>query len=667
MYKVYEMNFLKVYKLVQTIPALLFLFAVCWAYPCNAWLIPMHMDITRTAFEQLPSRIQKVFRPYLDEILWASMEPDYFIRDWENHEWNIHRESGDKTAAPTKIEALSREILRDLRQEPADMAGSAKNLGLLFHYLADINQPLNTDDYANDSNWIHLTYEIDAYSHETELHYNPRGRRFRPDIYQAVIDSARQANLYYQAVIDAYAEGDGYDHVRRITQLNYQRAISDIADIWTTLWLQATSDTPSLALQMNQDRFRPGDMIQMTLTVLPGNHPSLKADLYVAVVAPDGSLWFMSSEAGFSTAISPFRKSWAVSSSPGQVIFSAPLPSCNAKADFVAYALLVTPDADPCNPKSWLSNLAEVNFGVDPLPGNLLTGINDEPYLFPSSSDSAKAVGVSLHRWDFIFLGKKNDDPTTPGDETLLNRLIPGNFRHTLLYLGRDSFGRPCGLELIARKSPYLRVVRFPEFEPVYPSGIGLSLPVSIENIQVYRNRRAKRLKNKELEQLRSAEGRVFEQVARDLQTDIPYQMEYSWSGNLADKKVTLVDDGLANGASCTDYLLSLLEKTAGICIHGSRMTAAEVKDYFLFDPSGVLANIPDEWNPFPFPVTIADILNMGYSLEDPPPHRFPCDNTEETGVPLPAKLINSPQLTDIDPVPLPVVYDDWDGMVGIK
>ena len=62
------------------------------------------------------------------------------------------------------------------------------------------------------------------------------------------------------------------------------------------------------------------------------------------------------------------------------------------------------------------------------------------------------------------------------------------------------------------------------------------------------------------------------------------------------------------------------------------------------------------------FPLTVADILDMGYHLEDLPPHIFPCNNSEETGVPLPAKLVNSPHLADIDPVPLPAVYDDWGG-----
>ena len=120
-----------------------------------------------------------------------------------------------------------------------------------------------------------------------------------------------------------------------------------------------------------------------------------------------------------------------------------------------------------------------------------------------------------------------------------------------------------------------------------------------------------------------------------------------------------MVDDGLANGASCTDYLLAVLEENAGLCIYGSRMTAAEVIDYYRFDPLGMAANIPEEWNPFPFPVTSGDILDMGYTLGDPPPHIFPCDNREEVGVPLPAKLVNSPQVVEIDPVPLPVVYEN--------
>ena len=100
-----------------------------------------------------------------------------------------------------------------------------------------------------------------------------------------------------------------------------------------------------------------------------------------------------------------------------------------------------------------------------------------------------------------------------------------------------------------------------------------------------------------------------------------------------------------------TDYFLSQLENEAGVCLHGSRMTAAELENYYRFDPLGVQAVIPDPWNPFPFPVTVVDILEMGYELLDPPPHVFSCDGSEETGVPVPAKLIDRPQFIDIESV----------------
>ena len=159
---------------------------------------------------------------------------------------------------------------------------------------------------------------------------------------------------------------------------------------------------------------------------------------------------------------------------------------------------------------------------------------------------------------------------------------------------------------------------------------------------------------------IQAAAGLVLDQVRHDLQTDISYQMEYNWSGNFADREIFLVDDGRANGVSCTDYLLVLLEEQAGVCIHGSRISAREVEEYFRFDPVGSTVAIPDEWNPFPFPVTVADVLDMGYYAVDPPPHVFPCDNSTETGLPTPARLINSPQLVDIVPAPVPAVYDSW-------
>lgn len=486
---------------------IIFLAALLSPHFCDAWFTPMHSDITQTAFENLPADIQKIFLAHLDAILWGALAPDIVLRDWPNHEWNIHRIPGDKTSAPTRIQQLSQNILQDLGQEPPDMAKAADKLGLLSHYLADINQPMHTDDYADDNAWIHFAYEIDSYNHETELTYSNCGIKLRSSIYDDAISSARQANLYYQTIIDAYANGEGYDGVRRITSLNYDRAVRDIVEVWTTLWLQATAKNPSLALQLNQPYFRPGDMMRLRLTALPGSLFARKADLYVAVLENDGTLWFMNPGEKLTREISPFRKAWTVSQPIDEILFSAPLEGCYSPSRFTVYALLVSAGSNPPKPELWMSNLAEVNLVIEPLPDALLDGIQDESYLFPAVlKASGKVVGLPLQRWDFVFLGEKVDDPGTPEDETLLNRLIPGDFRHALIYLGRDSLGRPSGLELIPSQAPFLRVVRFPEIEPFYPIGTNINCPVSIKDIQAYRNRWAKRLKSAELLKLQAAE-----------------------------------------------------------------------------------------------------------------------------------------------------------------
>ncbi len=654
------MNLVQICRSLLTILLLLFLIAIYRPPAGNAWLTPLHADITQTAFEHLSTEIQEVFRPYRQSILQAARVPDQALPGRNNHEWNIHRDSGDQTAAPAKIEALSQEILDLLRQQPMNIAEAADRLGRLSHYLADINQPLNTDDYANDNAGIHSQYEIDADKHKSALHYDPRGFNYTADIYRAAVASARRANLYYQPIIDVYSAGDDYGHLQQITNLSYQYAVSDIVNIWETLWRQATATTPSLALKINQDYFQSGDLVQITLSALPGNSPDEEADLYLVMVDADNHLWFMTPGGGFSAEVAPLYRLCKASDLAEKIIFSAPLANCNTETSFTVYGLMVTPDTSPAERNLWLSNLAEVHFMVGPLPENLLAGINDEPYLFPAAAAlTGEVSGLSLQRWDFIFLGDRSDDPATLEDEAVLNRLIPGNFRHILLYLGRDSRGRPCGIELTSRNAPFLKVARFPEFGPVYPGDTALSLPVSIENIWAYKNRQAKRLRNDALKQLRAAAADVLKQFAFDLQTDILYQFEFDWSGDFFDKKVKLVDDGLANGASCTDYILSVLEESAGVCIYGSRITAAEAVDYYRFDPSGMRANIPEDWNPFPFPVTVVDILNMGYLLSNPPPHIFPCNMRNEVGVPIPAKLVNSPQFVEIKQVPLPIQYEN--------
>lgn len=609
----------------------------------------MHGDITREALDHAPFELRSALAPYRDKILWNSMVPDVVLQDWPHHEWNIHRDPDDETDAPDYISLLANGLIFYLKSPDHNMEEAAKVFGLISHYVADINQPLHTDDYLNDNQGVHFVYESDVYQNGEDFSYEPTGYAFRGDIKAGVKESALKANRYYAAIMDAYTSGKGLEGVWRITRLCYNHAVSDIIDIWSTIWFTAMAREPvQIGVKLNQPYFFPGEMAGISISSIV-TRPCMIGDLYVELEDSDGNKRYLRENGTLSEDVTAFKRDWRPLTRVEPLEISLPVSQEMSGKDFTLSVFVAARGSDPGFYVSRLSNISRVAFQVRPVPELVTEGITDEPYLFRERSvGSGASKDVLLHRWDLIFLGEKEDNPLTKGDESLLNRLIPGKFRHVMLYLGRDRLGRPATIEYQGSKG--LVLARFPEGDEPYKSFYG-KFPLSIKDLFAYKNRKAKRLNPINLGLVKERESELFKQIDLDFFMRLPYQFEYSWSGDFSDKAIYLVDDGRANGVSCTDYFLDLFETNATVCIHGARMKAREVEDYFLYDPDGMNAVVPDKWNPFPFPVTCKDILEMGFYLVDPPPYLFPCDNSTETGVPVPARLVNSPDLVDIEGV----------------
>lgn len=646
----------------RSIIVVLFFLYLSTGKTCWAWHTLMHLHITQKAFSYLPADVQKEFQPHLSAILWGSLAPDVVLRDWPNHEWNVHSASCYQGSGPSRIEGLCSSIVDDLSREPREFAHAAYKMGLLSHYLADLNQPLHTDEYSDDELWVHSLYEMDAFTNQQNIPYTFRGTEFRLDSYQMAVASAERANRYYEAIIRAYAEGDGYANAEGITALNLQRAVDDIHDTWLTLWYSATSAIPSLTLHMNKKVFEPGDTARISLSVLPGQCAQFEANVYVVLAAENGNAWFLGPGSTFHAESIAWREAWTVSASAGEEILSGLIDTATPKGSYTVYVLLVPPGADPMEQGSWLSNLAQITFSVQPLSDIQLEDLRDEIYLFPACwPETDRIVALPLKRWDFIFLGDQEDDLSTPQDESVTDKLIPGRFNHALVYLGRDDRGTPYGMEMTTNlqlEGPYLRIISFSEFETSGPGSEDLNLPIMTKDVWRYHARWAKRLDYQELCGLMAVEDGLFTQLQEDWNSGFSYQLEYIWSGDFRDKAIYLVDDGREGGSGCTDYWLSLLEEFGGVCIHGSRITADELEIYYRFDPEGSSTVVPEPLNPFSFPLTVKAILDMGFYPVDPPPHVFSCDNSTETGLPIPDRLLNySPQLVDIAPAP---TVPDW-------
>jgi hypothetical protein len=221
------------------------------------------------------------------------------------------------------------------------------------------------------------------------------------------------------------------------------------------------------------------------------------------------------------------------------------------------------------------------------------------------------------------------------------------------MYLGRLADGTPVGAEMTTsseeKKFP-IRLIKLLETVDDPFDSSGYDLPLVTVNTQKYKYVNARRLNNDALNTLLYHSYDIYHRVMAAIYDSLGYQYQFYWSGNVDDKNIYLIDNGLAEGAACTDYWLALFEEVAGICIKGARMDRTGFVEYFTVDPVGATVKIPAFLNPFPFEVYVASLLNsFGFVVIDPEPHIFSCDSSMETGVAIPNKLYGSADLVDID------------------
>lgn len=643
---------------------------ICFLLCCSvavpraeAWHTLMHPEIAVRAFEALPEAMKEPLREHLAVVSWASMVPDVVLQDWEHHVWNVHGDAGTRGRGVEKVVQLTHSLEALLAAEPVDWAAAAYEMGLLAHYLADLNQPLHTDAYAPEEAPIHGAHEVDAWVHGEELPLEPRGAVLRVDGFSSVLEDVVQANRYYRAVLAAYAEGRGFDDARGVTAINVQRAVEAVSDTWRTAWARAASPRPSVALKMNRSRLEPGDTMRLSVSALPGKVPVAAADVYLALYRDGGGLWFLGPEGALHGEPVPAAVSWPVAPVAETEWVSALVTPEVPLGEYAWIVVWVAPGGDPLDAGVWLGDPAVVFFTVAPLREVRLNELGNEVYLFPARGPEDAGISwLPLRRWDFLFFGGQGDDPRTAEDESATDRLIPGVYNHMLVYAGRDRTGTAYGMEMtvdLTFEGPFLRVVKLPEFQRPAPGSEAVRLPVVTKDIERYAARGALRPAPEHLAKLDFTGPRVLRQVENDIRNAFPYQLEFSWSGDLKDKRLFLVDDGRQGGAGCTDYWLATLETYGRVCIRGSRITAAELEDYFRSDPEGSLALVPDVLNPFPFDLTVGDVLDLGFNAVDPPPHRFLCDGSEEVGLPIPDRLLErSPDLVPIGPEPAPPGFE---------
>ena len=470
-----------------------------------------------------------------------------------------------------------------------------------------------------------------------------------------IFKRAEDESRYYAPLIkyayDNY-DGSGPRHLFKKVLFNAQKVVQDtLASIAALL-----SPYPIvIELYGSQTQYTPGDVLWVSISLMKKNTSELRdaIDIYVALSRDNGPLLFLDHGGHLQPTATPWRSGMDVHGLEGA---NAPLAHVVIKGNAISghyalYSVAVIHGSNLEDATAWVSNVAHLEFRVAPFACEGITQtISNEPYMLHTTDSKDPVI---LKRWDMIFLGGLSDDPRVPGDEGVTDDLIPGRFNHIMVYLGRDPLGRPVVAEMTATLDflgPMMRLAWIPERDkdppPVFETE--MEVPFFMKDLGRYTLKGARRLRPQLYARLKASEDLLLAQIDADLCAGLKYQLEYWWSGDLTDRYVYLVDDGRQGGSSCTDYWLSLFEDLAGVCIHGTRMKAKEVKDYFVHDPVGSRAKVPSSLNPFPVPIKVRDLFDMGFEVVDPPPHSFTCDNTTEIGVPLPNRAYSSPDLVPI-------------------
>ncbi|HEY9068669.1 MAG TPA: zinc dependent phospholipase C family protein [Candidatus Ozemobacteraceae bacterium] len=213
---------------------LLLLVFLAAAVQAGAWSYHTHRKIVSDAIAFLPTGFQSRFLPFKDVMMQGATDPDTVVKDFMNHVYHIHSRTGHDSAV--RITGLFEQAADQVRRS-GPSAEAAYTLGLLAHYVADLNQPLHTGGREADSTEsdYHSTFERDVQSRMKLIPVPvPVAGGYRPvtDPAARVIEMAETAGRSYDRIGTAYRGGRGVFDLEDLVRDQYAAAVRHVADFW---------------------------------------------------------------------------------------------------------------------------------------------------------------------------------------------------------------------------------------------------------------------------------------------------------------------------------------------------------------------------------------------------------------------------------------------------
>jgi len=248
--------------------------------------------------------------------------------------------------------------------------------------------------------------------------------------------------------------------------------------------------------------------------------------------------------------------------------------------------------------------------------------LKDETYYFPARKfQTDDIVYQPLKRFDIIFTAYDVNSSKTTQNSRLISQVIPGDYTHMLMYIGKDSEGFAYGVEMNSNISEHIQIgtdgLELGGRLYLYCLGSDYgdkSCPKDnyIYGLERYDYLWAKSLTPQLYQQLKKSENKFLQRIKEDLISAYPFKIQfYIGKSILETKEIQIIHNRYQDGGDCASYFIGLFENIAHICLKDVRMDARTLEEYYLNDTNGQQAYIPMEYNLFS-----KNDINLKYYLE---------------------------------------------------
>lgn len=245
---------------VATAAAGILLAALAAASDAGAWAFGTHRRIVADALAALPEDMRRGLEASSGEISDGSVHPDIELQDWENHYTCPDGSCGN---APRHVAASFDSIVRDFSGGPSEGLGfliaalfpagcSSKSspagptpepppeslafrLGVIAHYMADVNAPYHAAPLEALPLDEHLAFELDVDQRlgGIAFTFDGRYRDVGGDPAGFVLESSALTRRDLGRLL---VMGEGREKaLQALIRRRYDRAVNDVVDLWYSI------------------------------------------------------------------------------------------------------------------------------------------------------------------------------------------------------------------------------------------------------------------------------------------------------------------------------------------------------------------------------------------------------------------------------------------------